>query len=575
MKMFTAFRAVGLAGLIVTLSVSRLVAQDVTVSDPAWFEPEAAEADVLPQFKKKPKPDYPDKLEKEQPGYVLVTRYVAEDGKVTRMYDWASHPYFKDGYAWEGGVKYTPATKDGSPVGAVIWHSVIFNPKKASLKGDDAEPRLLAVAPALVPKEKLTKVPGVMESWLSVWAKVKIDAAGVPTVTGFDNPAHEDFREAIERTLPAWKFAPARKGGIAVESEIPVAFVVMRTPKWNPVGPRADKPPEAISRARPNFPVSLRRSRQAGEVLLAFTVDKNGAVKDVVVVRSDHPDFNDPAIEAVMKWKFKPATAQGKPLETKMRLPIVFNLNNSTGGRGAVQVEEPSAKSQAKMPEHLRYDVGPKPKGILYPAYPFELLIAKVSGKVELAFLVAEDGSVSDVKVLSADRPEFGEAFSAAVVAFQFVPAMKDGKPTKAVLRMEHQFDAGGWTGRPSSDDLAMAALVRKHPERVTEATALDSPVRPISQRPPVYPATAKADSGEALIEVIIDKDGRARLPKIVSATEPALGYAAAQAAGEWRFEEPKSGGKAVVARVRVPFKFGSAKKAANTSEAPAAPPSS
>ena len=58
------------------------------------------------------------------------------------------------------------------------------------------------------------------------------------------------------------------------------------------------------------------------------------------------------------------------------------------------------------------------------------------------------------------------------------------------------------------------------------------------------------------MIEVLIDKDGRARLPRIVKASEPALGYAAAQAANDWRFNPPKANGKAVVARVRVPFVF-------------------
>jgi TonB family protein len=182
--------------------------------------------------------------------------------------------------------------------------------------------------------------------------------------------------------------------------------------------------------------------------------------------------------------------------------------------------------------------------------------MAKSRGKAEVAFVVGMDGRVADVKVTKADKPEFGEALSAAITAFEFVPALRDGKPTRALFRMEHEFSVNGWNGRPSSGDLDMVTLLRKHPERIVDAKALDAPVKPTSRRAPIFPSTVEANSGEALIEVLIDREGHARLPKIVNATEPAFGYAAAQAAGEWRFETPKVAGKAVVVRARVPFTF-------------------
>jgi TonB family protein len=545
MKLFTASRAAGLAGLIAALSSFRLVAQDVTVTDLAWFEPEKPGAEVLPQFKKKPSPDYPGELKKEQPGYVIAGRFIGEGAAPVRMgeRDWVSNPYFREVAVSEKGAKFIAGTNDGKPVGTVAWYAVIFNPKAASQKGDDAVPRLLAVAPVVVSKETLSKVPEAKGGRATVWATVTVARDGALTVKTFDLPAHEALREAIEKVLPLWKFAPARKGGQPVEAEVSLAFLVMRTPQPPKPGATPDKMPQVISRERPNYPSALRRSRQQGEVLMEFVVDEKGSVKDAVVVRSDHPAFEEPAIEALMKWKFKPGTTKGKPVAVKMRQPIVFNLNGVNAERGAFQVPEPSAKAQKKLPEELRYDVPPKPKGVLYPAYPFELLMAETGGKAEVAFLVGADGRVADIKVLKADHLEFGEALSAAVAAFEFVPALKDGKPTLVMFRMEHEFDAGGWSGRPSDADLEMVTLLKKHPERVIEPKGLDAPVKPTSRRAPIFPVTAKGESGEALIEVLIDKDGRARLPKIVSASEPALGYAAAQAAGDWRFEEPKSGG--------------------------------
>ena len=569
MKLFTASRAVGLAGLIVVLAGICARAQDVTVTDPAWFDPEKPGADTLPTFKKRPSPAYPRDLKKDQPGYVLVPRQVDEKGGAQPVEPWASHPHFSGHPLWDDGAKFLPATKGGKATEAVVWYAVLFHPKSASATGVDGEPRLLTVAPVVVSKARMEDVPGVKNGRLTVWAKVALDAAGAVQGVVLDNPAHEVFRSAIEKTLATgWRFAPARRDGRRVAAETAVAFAVMPAPDRKPPTKPFDVPPKSLSQAKPVYPFALRLTGQAGEVTVDFIVDKEGNVTEAAVVTSNHPAFEEPAMEAIHKWKFKPGMKDGKPVYVQMRIPIVFNIEGSDAN-GAVEIARTSADKQAKIPEALRYDVPPKAKGILYPAYPYDLLLARTSGKVEVTFLVNDRGRVSDVRVLKADRPEFGEALSAAVAAFQFVPASKDGKPVLGLLRMEHKFQADGWSGRPSSEDLLMVSLVKKSPEKIVSPKALDAPLKPISRRAPVFPATAKSAEGSATIEVLVDKDGHARLPRIVSASEPALGYAAAQAAGEWRFEEPKAGGKSVVTRVRLPFMFGppKAKEAEKTAE--------
>jgi TonB family protein len=74
-------------------------------------------------------------------------------------------------------------------------------------------------------------------------------------------------------------------------------------------------------------------------------------------------------------------------------------------------------------------------------------------------------------------------------------------------------------------------------------------------------------NSGEALIEFLVDEEGRARLPRMVEATHEAFAYAAMQSIASWRFEPPQRGGRDVIVRVRVPLKF----TRETTSEAPAA----
>ena len=58
-----------------------------------------------------------------------------------------------------------------------------------------------------------------------------------------------------------------------------------------------------------------------GTVILEVTVDHWGEIEDVRVLR-DVPSLTEPARKAVKKWKFKPATLNGKPVTAT--IPVAF-----------------------------------------------------------------------------------------------------------------------------------------------------------------------------------------------------------------------------------------------------------
>ena len=66
----------------------------------------------------------------------------------------------------------------------------------------------------------------------------------------------------------------------------------------------------------------------------------------------------------------------------------------------------------------------------------------------------------------------------------------------------------------------------------------------------------AEGPTGSAEIEFIIDREGRARLPRIVSASREEFGWAAATAIAQWVFDPPKKNGQPVDTRVRIPVSF-------------------
>lgn len=88
-----------------------------------------------------------------------------------------------------------------------------------------------------------------------------------------------------------------------------------------------DQGPRVVFQSPPQYPFDLQRKKIEGKVFVLFIVDESGRVKDPKVQRSDHPDFNKPALDAIKRWKFEPGMRSGKKVASKMKVPIRFSLN--------------------------------------------------------------------------------------------------------------------------------------------------------------------------------------------------------------------------------------------------------
>jgi TonB family protein len=64
--------------------------------------------------------------------------------------------------------------------------------------------------------------------------------------------------------------------------------------------------PIQLVRIQPNYPTDAFGARREGSVELEFTIAANGAVKDVVVLSSTAPEFEAPAVAAVLRWRYAP-----------------------------------------------------------------------------------------------------------------------------------------------------------------------------------------------------------------------------------------------------------------------------
>lgn len=87
-----------------------------------------------------------------------------------------------------------------------------------------------------------------------------------------------------------------------------------------------DRTPEPILQQAPVYPLQMRREGVSGNVHVQFVVDTDGRVLDAFVVEASHPGFTDAAVLAVSKWKFRPGVKDGRKVNTRMAVPIIFSV---------------------------------------------------------------------------------------------------------------------------------------------------------------------------------------------------------------------------------------------------------
>jgi periplasmic protein TonB len=80
-----------------------------------------------------------------------------------------------------------------------------------------------------------------------------------------------------------------------------------------------------VSRVQPDYPDVARQRRMRGWVDVEFTVRVDGSVGDIRIVAAEPTRmFDNAAQRAVSRWKFRPATRDGKPEATRSRTRIAF-----------------------------------------------------------------------------------------------------------------------------------------------------------------------------------------------------------------------------------------------------------
>jgi protein TonB len=90
-----------------------------------------------------------------------------------------------------------------------------------------------------------------------------------------------------------------------------------------------DQKPVLRVPVQPTYPYEMSRAGINGNVTVEFIISTNGDVTQAQVVRSSHREFEVPAIQAVLKWKFKPGRKGGRAVNVRASQLIEFNLDEN------------------------------------------------------------------------------------------------------------------------------------------------------------------------------------------------------------------------------------------------------
>jgi TonB family protein len=84
--------------------------------------------------------------------------------------------------------------------------------------------------------------------------------------------------------------------------------------------------PQVIYNPEPGFSDEARKSKTQGVVTLILVVGKDGRTYNIRVGQSLGMGLDEKAIDAVKRWRFRPATLNGEAVATQIAVEVDFHL---------------------------------------------------------------------------------------------------------------------------------------------------------------------------------------------------------------------------------------------------------
>jgi TonB family protein len=363
------------------------------------------------------------------------------------------------------------------------------------------------------------------------------------------------------------------------------------------------KPPKLIQQVDPVYPEIARQAQVSGVVVLEATIDVNGRVAAVRVLKSI-PLLDQAAVDAVRQWVYEPMIVNGQPKPVVLTTSVQFMLAKDKDGnirgfahgvserKGAVGWVEPgmlggvqggveggvqggveggvvggvlgglpSQEQKEFEKDAVRATGEIKPPLLIKavdPVYPEIARKAQVEGVVILEARTDEKGNVEDARILRS-IPLLDQAAIDAVKQWKYEPMLIEGKPQKILFTVTVRFGLSTGDKEKALEKFAQGAV---------KAEGAVKPPLLVKSVDPVYPADARKAGveGVVILSAKTDATGHVRDVMILRSI-PLLNQAAIDAVKQWVYEPYVKDGKPtpIAFTVTVRFQLDGKKKAGSS----------
>jgi TonB family protein len=188
-----------------------------------------------------------------------------------------------------------------------------------------------------------------------------VDAQGHITATQVEPDVPASIAAMLASAVKQWQFTPAKLNGRPVSAHTFISAKLQALPNTNGQynlrirfmgnGPKIN-PHGGV---QPQYPRDAIRARQSAFTILEATIQPDGSLTDMSVSSEFEdwpllPYFKAAVLAAAKQWHAIPEQVDGRPVATRMRIPVSFNLNPPQFTAKQIKILREAAREEAAQP---------------------------------------------------------------------------------------------------------------------------------------------------------------------------------------------------------------------------------
>lgn len=213
-----------------------------------------------------------------------------------------------------------------------------------------------------------------------------------------------------------------------------------------------------LSKVAPEYPDAVKNAITSGQIVIMFTIDKDGRVAEAMAVprdfagresrNIDDPKLRRAAVAAVKQWRYRPYLHNGDPVEVETSVVLPFDFRKTGASSQAdAQLSPASGAAQSDTPRYGRFGlplldaklVEEKLINRVEPQYPQMARIAHIQGDVIFDVLIDKQGHISNIRAVQG-HPILIQSGMDAVKQWAYQPFLLNGEPVEVEATVAVKF---------------------------------------------------------------------------------------------------------------------------------------